>query len=573
MVSAREILQNLFSQRPPSSQQVIIFGTVLSIGVILLAPVLAVFLEPFIGGPYNQLVAVGVIGLFYGVVCAYYKEIISGSYAGMLVFLTISMNVPLGDSKYHLAGIGPNIWLVHIPIIILVTYGLVSEDSIQIGRPQKLFALFIVWAGLGAILAPGPRPDMTILFVIFAMTALLISIIVMTAIASGKVSITSTLTTLCIAVIAHVFLGIIQFLNRGPIGVPYLGEGAGAPAAEVSLGPIGAFYTGPFVNGLTFGGPLAVLLTLTIPIVLVFALQKDGKERIGLLLVVCLMLFVHRMSGWDAARGGLLVALSVLLISAGGIQWKKIRELKTVGKGAITTIGMFLILFIPSSGFGQTVRVPNVSSTESETEADSDTGSQTEGGSSGSEASSDTGSQTADGANTPGIEGEKYLDVADFMVHLDGLNIPLFDATNLGIRVHQYVLGLDLALQYPITGIGAANFYFVSEDIGLRTSYHLHNWYIQLLAETGVIGFSLYSGALLLIFVGTIQAILDETDEKRALIIIATLAGTVGVLSQLMFQPQMMKMPSMFSFWAVMGVLAAYIGITNDDLGRVSKDL
>lgn len=53
-------------------------------------------------------------------------------------------------------------------------------------------------------------------------------------------------------------------------------------------------------------------------------------------------------------------------------------------------------------------------------------------------------------------------------------------------------IGIDLFKEHPIGGIGINNAHFIAGDIFNHTDYYLHNNYIEMLADGGIIGFCIY---------------------------------------------------------------------------------
>lgn len=74
----------------------------------------------------------------------------------------------------------------------------------------------------------------------------------------------------------------------------------------------------------------------------------------------------------------------------------------------------------------------------------------------------------------------------------------------LGRRLTYIRIGIDLAFKYPITGIGPGNFYLFFTDpeyryLPGRTLFgrQLHNMYLSVLVEYGIIGFTFFMGVIL----------------------------------------------------------------------------
>jgi O-antigen ligase len=77
--------------------------------------------------------------------------------------------------------------------------------------------------------------------------------------------------------------------------------------------------------------------------------------------------------------------------------------------------------------------------------------------------------------------------------------------------------------------------------------------YLQVLVGTGVPGFFLYCGTIaLVLFFGVRLLRLPGSDS---FLVIGVLAGVIGVLAQVNFNPELHRMASTFTFWAVSGLL------------------
>lgn len=145
----------------------------------------------------------------------------------------------------------------------------------------------------------------------------------------------------------------------------------------------------------------------------------------------------------------------------------------------------------------------------------------------------------------------EYLNPKPALEFVTTLSLPGFNVGNFIPRIYMYVIGLDLFLQYLIFGIGGANFAYLAEDYGFLTSHEMHNLPIMLLAETGLPGFLLYTGALAAVAVGGWRTFRETRDP----LYLGILAGMAGYLAAMMLRSGFIRGPAVFTFWALAGVL------------------
>lgn len=61
-------------------------------------------------------------------------------------------------------------------------------------------------------------------------------------------------------------------------------------------------------------------------------------------------------------------------------------------------------------------------------------------------------------------------------------------------RLNFFLAGINIFIENPITGIGLSNYRHVSGNYGASYSDYSHNTFISILAETGIIGFIMFTG-------------------------------------------------------------------------------
>jgi hypothetical protein len=501
--------------------------------IFVVAPTLTTFFRIFVPAlPEKELLAIGLSGLLFGVYLLVVRQLQLGVIASFFVLMTVRVNVPMGPSSSLLGGIGPNLWLVYVPLVGLLGYYALNEERSSFHHAHYLYFGFVVWSGLAAIFGATPRADMAVWFTLWVLQAGLVFVLASWLVASGLVTFRTGLSVVALTTIAHVLFGILQFLNGEMLGFPHLGEANRVAVGTISLGPLGIYSIGAFVNGLTYGGALSVLIALTLPIVVVLAGRATGHERFVYAGSVIPIALVQRATGWDAARGGTL--LGSLVLAIGLIIWhrKSLTQFATNVRKATATVilivtGLTAIL-LPGSESGSTsthnVRPPSA------------------------------GSASADSVSASSAFGKESLNI--YLPSVDSLSVPLFDASNLGIRLQQYLIAVDITIHYPLFGIGGANFYYISDDLGFQTNYFMHSMYFGVLLETGVPGFILYVAALCLVLLAGFRLL--HNDEADTLLVAGVIAGLLGSAGTLFWNPQMTRLAAFFPFWAVAGLLVGY---------------
>jgi len=521
------------------------------VGAPLLTSVIRVLPFPI---PESEFVALVIVGSIYGAYLLYSQNLIIGLVTSLFVLMTVRVNVPLGPAEMLLGGIGPNVWVVHIPMIGLIAYYVLDEGFPSLHLAHHLFFGFVAWSVLTAFFGHGPRPDMAIWFSIWVFQAGIVFVLASWIIADNLISFRTGLSVVVLTTITHSLLGVLQFFNGGSLGFPHLGESGRKAVGTISLPLLGTNPIGPFVNGFTYGGPLAVLITITFPVTIVLAIRTKGHTRTGFIIATLLLVFIQRVTGWDAARGAIIFGVIVLAIATAWWCRDLIDQLEqkarpAVSAGAVTIIWVGTILF-PSSESGSTSTYAGSPPPTTTTHNGSSSSTITTHNGSSSSATTTTSASTSSSASTPDQSVDAYLS------SVDTISIPLFDASNLGIRLQQYLVAVDITSTYPLFGIGGANFYYISDDIGFKTNYFMHSMYFEVLVETGLPGFLLYVGTLCAIILAGWSALHRESTDT--LLVVGVIAGLLGGMAHFFWNPQMTRLAAFFPFWAVAGLLVGY---------------
>jgi len=540
-------------------RELLFLAIVLIVGLTFLTPIAELLLE------IPVLVTVVVIGLIYGIIAVLLRRLVSSFVVGLIVTSTYFANIPLASTTYLESlpgGIGPQLWLFQIPLVLLLGFALLNyrEFLIGVNRSEVFFAGFICWTILSALFGATKQVDTALYFSLFMGEGMVTFALLRYVVQIQKVSFRTIAQVFVGTVLAHSIVGVAQFLHGGNFGLTRLGEaGPAAPAiAKISLEPIGTFHTGAYIAGFTeMSFNLGSLIILAVPIAITLAVAKSGRSRIGLIISVLVMIGVLRVGGGDAARGGLILSLLFLFCGLVIIYQKdiynhlrpsvnfsrRIPSIKTILVNLVATIGAMCFLLYPSSNSGSTTTYPT-----------GDGGISTPTGDGG------TSTPTGDGGTSTPTGNGGGLTFEEIQKLLDSLSIPYFDLSNLGIRLQQYIAGIDLFFQYPLFGIGGANFMYYSQEYGLPRGMPLHNIYIALLAETGLPGFVLY----MLILVSVIWCGWKTMNHRtnNQLLILGMICGIVAYLAFGFWDHLQLDRPTSFiPFWVLSG---AIIGMYTD---------
>jgi hypothetical protein len=487
-----------------------VYASGLVVGILFFTPAIALIASA-LGAPAAPvlLLTLAAILMTFGVVALVTDDVPRALLVLILVLATIRANVPLGTVPGGTLDVGPQFLLVDTPLLIFLAITASSWSRRHFTAPLTLMGLFVGWCLLSMPVVPGPHPDVMGWYAVHVARYTLVGLVVARGIIDKLLTGREALTVIGIAALGHAVVATGQILT-GPIPILSVLGANGQIVAS-----IGSIPTGPYVGGFMGGAPLAVFLTLLLPAVTGLGVSNQ-RLRIPALLVAGWWALLLQFTAWDAVRGAIIVAFGVAFLLLGwwatGVLWNRaallggIRDVLT--SGSIRTIAI-------TTGVGVATGVQAL-----------------------------TGFGPVQPRYIGGHVGQRWA---------ESISIPGFSTQNLAIRIYQYVTGLDVFLQYPLTGVGGANFVFVSEAYG--RGIPMHNVYIGTLAETGVVGSILFFGALW-IAARRLWWLAQDSDDPA---LIGLFAGFIGVLAMQFFQPQYLRVTSMLSLWIVLGTIVGEV--------------
>ncbi|WP_435156880.1 O-antigen ligase family protein [Haladaptatus sp. DFWS20] len=555
--------------------QTIFLTCTLIVGLLLGAPLFHFIIKSSgIPLPLPLLVGVGIVGIVFAAVVVSQDAWLLGGFISLIVLATFNADIPIlpAANKYPTAIVG-RILLVHFPLIFLCLIAVAAGwyyDSP--GVPVYLLGGFVVATVLSVIFGIRVKFIPAGFFVLYAVEIVAVVWLVEMAIRKDILTMKQLVTIFLLIIIGQAFVGVAQLLHQGSFGLSYLGEGGAYKRVWMTLPVVGSFSIGPFVAGFTgMSFTLSIFCATAIPIVASLAIREDGIRRNLLLLSLVLFVAIIRFSAADSVRGAVILsslcygALLFYLRSKDTLTISLPKGTKT--KGICLVLLLLLIVLVPShvtgDSFSTTMSsnsspVEVVSHSTAHDVASGESLDLTSQNVSESDKTASTREKTTSKSGESALTKEKKL-VTSANNTTKKVSIPFFSTANLGTRFQQYGVALDVFADHPIFGIGGVNFVHIAEDYGLSVpdGYShprlIHNTYLAILAETGLIGFSLYMGSLICIgFYGWRLLNMNSTDP---LLVSGILAGLVGIAAFGFWNPQIYNMKITFIFWILGGAI------------------
>jgi O-antigen ligase len=144
-------------------------------------------------------------------------------------------------------------------------------------------------------------------------------------------------------------------------------------------------------------------------------------------------------------------------------------------------------------------------------------------------------------------------------------------AGTMGLRYGLWQAGFQMWLDHPLTGVGIGQFdnYLPQYGIGLLPTHRLnlgaHNLYISMLAETGLVGFLLFSGMIANVLINLIRSTRSTDLEKSVLAQVWLIVLIVILVGGLTKHDQYDKL-----LWLVLGIGAS---LSSDKFVQTEKSI
>ncbi|SFK69350.1 O-Antigen ligase [Halogranum rubrum] len=467
-----------------------------------------------------------------GAYILYTKEYRVGFLALFAVTSTVSANVPVLGRPAAFAGpsVGSIVLveIVAIPGIVYLLYDWRDWDHVEV-----LLTAYSIWAAVSVVFGVGPAKIAGVWFAAYSLMGVISYALFRRAVQREVVSGVEAVSLFLFAAAGQGVVAFCQFLNTANFGLTTLGEGGNSDGVYLSLlthkVPIGTHISGFMSMSFEFANYLVLLLPVVVALAVMMRRQKHVSIALGFAAVLAGLGVQLTMS--DAARGGMILALVGLLVS--------LLAMKTDKRAVLGAAVPLLPAFIRSTTSGQGTTIETGGSEQPEgtsTPTGTQSGSEPTGGT-----STPTGMQ--DGSNSVNV------------------SVPFFDLSNLGVRLQQYVIGIQMSLNHPLFGVGAANYQLVAMSYdapyppGAEYPYPAHSIYVTLLAETGIPGFTLYSLAgALVVLAGLYYGV-----KKDDLLAVGLACGLLGTFAFGAFDILQLYYPTAFiPIWCLAGILAGH---------------
>jgi hypothetical protein len=527
-------------------------------GVLFLVPVVAWLLRTRgVATETAIVVPLVTVCVAYGLLVYRTGRVPLGLFVAFAVFVTVwAPSLPWGPTPGSLAWATTQNWLAQAALVgLLVCYTWHGwKPREYFSRAHLALGGFVVWTFVSVPFVAGPYPGLAFQFGLYVLQAWAVFAVVSWLAESGRLSLPAATATLATVVVGHAVVGLVEFTEGVSLGLDGASDGVAA-VGRLSLGPLGTHPVGPYVNGLVGSSALGSLLAMLAPLLCVLALRAHGPRRFAWAALWLLCAFVIRMTGWDTGRGAFLLGMAVVGI---GLAWRyraehalSIDPVQVAFATLAAVLGVAVAL-LPSSATGGAPRFEPIGLTVNPSSWPplvTDLVGAVVGVARATNA-------TAGAANASAGYGPTYLSPDGVASTVSSLSVPLFDLSGLDVRIQQVVAGIDLFLQYPVFGIGGANFYYVAEAFGLPKLW-LHTVYAALLAETGLLGALCYVLALGFVVAAGGRLLATGADHWGGdwLLALGLVAALCAHLGTMLLQPTHMRAQLLLPFWTLCGLL------------------
>lgn len=524
---------SLFGAPEQLDQRAVPWTALLLVGLLVgVVPAIAVPLG-LTGAGLIALVVIG--GLCYGLLLILTDTVLEGLCSALFVLVTFKANVPtvgvlrggrIGEYTLNIMLVD----VVAIPLALVFAYRLYQQNW-QITFRRDMIAGYALagcagWAFLAAIAGNGPSTGAATIFAINQFRHLLLFVI--GVISVRYIGIRNVIYSLLIAVAGHLAIALVEVINRGALGLSYLGDSSGKVIDTVTLGPLhfqAAMYPGGFAGS---SRTLIALLLLTLPFVIGLLIGRSRRSQaIGAISILC-GVFLIRVGQTDSGTMALLLSVGAMIAAMAvlSVTDKSTFQLPAYLAGGtnslIAGIGMLFLHIVPN-----TVRRPE--ETSPSTSVNNGITAVTDG----------TASSGADQTANAALGLMQY--------------VPFIGLHTLGIRLTQYAAAVDIASRYPLFGLGGANFPWLAQSYGLPRRMEIHSVYFSYLAGIGIPGLILFLTAIAVVFVTAVKRTIHSVPSDRPMWA-GIVCGLIGFLAY-SFWTTVHGGVAFLTFWALAGAI------------------
>lgn len=502
---------------------------VLVTSLVLVVPVLVLW----VGVPL--LLILPIVGIVYVAYCYWTGRVMTCLISSFFVLSVFGADIPLfdGPDKADLSVFIVDLLAVALLVAILYQRDLdirqVLSSKLSLAAVSGL-AAFVVWSFVAAAIGNGPSRAAATIFAVQQMRYLVMFLAALLVVSHTQLVV--ALYPLLISIGGNVLYGLAEVVAGHTFGLTYLGDAGGQSFTEFGIGPW-VFETGFFVSG--YVGHVRELVALTL-LLLPFLVYVGTSGRLRKTVVALLSLgaaaIVVRAGGTDAGLGASILALTatgVLLLGVYSMDrlYSQLRSALLSVLAIVSSVGLYRGWF-----------------------------------SVGGADSGGDGLQEGPNPTTPGPQGgtgDPTTVIADILSA-----VPVVEINTLSIRLTQYAAAIDIAISYPVFGIGGYNFALLSQEYSLPAKVDIHNQYLAYLAATGLPGLMAY-----LVSVGSVFALLCYSvlrGEEQYKLLYACLLCSLLAFHAYSFwvASQKFVMPNI-AFWMLSGMIVGSVWHTSGD--------
>lgn len=527
----RSIIASLFPLSDNiSTENTILASALLTFLLIVFAPLLSIYAS------IPPILIVLITGIVYLFAIIHIGGVVEGVLCAPFALVTFNANFPILSH----AGRSLNLYLVDLVLIPLLfiflfierpqTVPSLSKESL----PGYALSVVVLMSFISAAVGNGPSQLLALFFAVMQIRYLLLFLLAVIVVRRAGFMV--VVYPFLITTAGHIAYASAEAFAGHSFGLTYLGDLSrqyGHIPPRV-VGPI-QIQVGLFPGGLVGSSRiLAAMILLSLPFLFWFFSQYHGVRRyiIGLTIVIMTVYMIIPAS--SAVLGAFILTLLMIVIVFTAYYGRQdIEYSKSIGFAVLLIPVEYLLFKYLPRGMAR----------------------QNGGGKNGSQ----TFPRLSGDGNIRSLTTDKIFEGSGKIIESSFHMIKSFPiiSDNLTTRLFQYVIALDIALQYPLFGIGGWNFRLVANSYGLLHSYDLHNTYLAYLAGIGVIGFAAFLISIIAILWVIIELAVSIEHQSRLLFGLL-LCGFLG-FHALAFWVVLYVTPVAYGvFWALCGAIIGY---------------